>query len=473
MQKFDGDLHIHSPHSIAVSQKVTEETLHTTSQYKGLSILGTGDITQPDWRNRLKEKLDKENGMYSYKGTFFIVQTELEDNESIHHVVLLPDFRSAEVLQERLSPFVKNIEGRWAGRPHVHKSPAEIVEFIEDVGGLCGPAHAFTPFKSVFRQGKFSTLEEAYGTAYKKLAFLELGLSADTYLADRMECLQEITFLSNSDAHSESAFSLGREFNRFLIEEPSFDEIRLALLRRKGRKVTLNVGLDPQLGKYYIMFCGKCRRRIQRNLTSNKNKGYFKSYQGSENSVLDQFLQNGQKSGAFKYHTTFDDDFIYYEFPEDSDRNKFMKSVQRKEIGCIACSEAFQEQVDAGKLKKLPKIPRFKLGVSERINQISTWKEPHHPDHRPEYLDIIPLIDIIRTMKQIKSKNSKTVENLYLRAIETIGNEYDILADIDPQSYSDFENGKLSQIIEAFRNKEIEYIPGGGGTFGDISFEGT
>ena len=165
-----------------------------------------------------------------------MIGTELEDDDSVHHVVLLPDFSAAEALQSNLTPFVKDIEGRWAGRPHVHKSPAEVVELIEDVGGICGPAHAFTPFKSVFRSGVYATLEEAYGDAAKKVAFLELGLSADTDLADRIEDLQDITFVSNSDAHSQGPQSLGREFNRLDIEIPSFEEVRKAMERREGEK---------------------------------------------------------------------------------------------------------------------------------------------------------------------------------------------------------------------------------------------
>src|SRR6056297_791969 len=140
MQKFNVDLHLHSPHSIAVSQNIKVKSLYKTCKEKGLSVIGMGDVTVPQWRKYLKEHLEYSNGIYKYKDLSFIVQTELEDEESIHHVVLLPDLHAAEQLQKSLDPYVKNITGRWAGRPHVHKSPAEIVEFVEDVGGICGPA---------------------------------------------------------------------------------------------------------------------------------------------------------------------------------------------------------------------------------------------------------------------------------------------------------------------------------------------
>ena len=102
---------------------------------------------------------------------------------------------------------------------------------IFDYGGVVGPAHAFTPFKSIFRQNKFENLKECYQGTLKKINFIELGLSANTELADRIESLKNISFLSNSDAHSQEVSSLGREFNRFLIEKPSFEEVLLALER--------------------------------------------------------------------------------------------------------------------------------------------------------------------------------------------------------------------------------------------------
>ena len=72
---------------------------------------------------------------------------------------------------------------------------------------------------------------------------MELGLSANTDLADQLETLKDISFLSNSDAHSQDPRSLGREFNRLEIDNPSFEEILLALQRKDDRKIILNVGL--------------------------------------------------------------------------------------------------------------------------------------------------------------------------------------------------------------------------------------
>ncbi|MHA1721399.1 MAG: endonuclease Q family protein [Promethearchaeota archaeon] len=453
MQTFNADLHIHSPYSIAVSQNMNLDTIYETAKKKGLNILSTGDITQPAWRKYLQDNLEKRDGMYFYKDLSFIVGTELEDNESIHHVVLLPDFKAADKLQEILEPYVKNITGRWAGRPHVKKTPSEIVEIINDVGGICGPAHAFTPFKSIFRQGRYKSLEDAYKGAEKKIAFLELGLSADTNLADRMKSLQDITFLSNSDAHSEGAQSLGREFNRMELESPSFDEIKKAFFRRKDRRVVLNVGLEPRLGKYFIMFCNKCRRRIRYGI---------QDLETAQNSTL---LQSGWK--PYK----IDHNFIYYNFKNKNEQKDFLKLCSKGEIICKACQSEIKEKQKLNKKIKKVSIPKLRLGVSERVNEIATWDKPKHPEHRPPYLDIIPLVEIIRKIRGVKNSKAKSVLKMYDEIIGIFGSEYEILIDLPIEKLQNFQEKKLAEIILAFRESKIKYIPGGGGIFGEISLD--
>jgi len=435
MPIYNADLHIHSPHSIAVSPSLNLDTMLETCRKKGLNILGTGDVLQPDWINYLKSNLQKEkNGIYSYKDIYFILQTEIEDEESIHHVVLFPDFETVKNIQNKLEPFSKNLLDEWGGRPRVNLSPPELTDIIVDNGGIIGPAHAFTPFRAIFRQNKFDTLEDCYQDALKKVFFLELGLSANTDLADRLESLKDITFLSNSDAHSQSAYSLGREFNKFEIEEPSFEEIVLALKRKDGRKVSLNIGLHPKLGKYYNMFCGKCRRRVLFKKTK-KDLGFsFNQY-----SITDNFI-------------------IFYENEPEKAKKDYIQKVGEKKVVCPACKE------------KTGNNYKIKLGVSERIDTISTFEEPHHPKHRPTYINAIPLIDIIRAIKGIKSKNSKTVLKIYNDIIDKLGKEFEILLDLPIDKIMNY-NEEIGKVIEAFRNNEITYTAGGGGTYGNIELD--
>ncbi|MFX1288180.1 MAG: endonuclease Q family protein [Promethearchaeota archaeon] len=432
MNSFNADLHIHSPHSIAVSKNLNLDTMVETCKKKGLHILGTGDVLQPDWLKYLERNLIKDNdGALSYKGIYFILQTEIEDQESVHEVVFFPDFSTVKDVQKKIKPYSKNILDEWGGRPRVNLPPAELVDIITDFGAIIGPAHAFTPFKAIFRQNKYKTLEDCYQDATKKVNFLELGLSANTDLADRLDCLKQITFLSNSDAHSESPRSLGREFNKLQIDNPSFEELVLAIEGKDQHKVDLNVGLHPKLGKYYNMFCNKCRRRI-----------LFKKTEKQVNSIFNQYA--------------ISDDFIKILV---SDPNKakmgYIDNVTKERVTCPACKEKFNKNI------------KIKLGVSERIEVISTSPVPIHPKHRPPYINAVPLIDIIRSVKNIKSASSVIVLNYYYKIIEKLGPEFDIIIEVPIEEIKKFDEG-VGNVIEAIRDNKIKYTPGGGGIYGQI-----
>ena len=434
MDSFNADLHIHSPHSIAVSKKLNLDTMVETGKKKGLHILGTGDVLQPEWLKYMEKNLKKdENGAFSYKNIYFILQTEIEDENSIHEVVFFPDFSTVREVQKKIKPYSKNILNEWGGRPRVNLPPAELVDIITDFGAMIGPAHAFTPFKAIFRQNKYATLEQCYQDAVKKVKFLELGLSANTDLADKLDSLKNISFLSNSDAHSESPRSLGREFNKIKMENPSFDELALALERKNQRKIELNIGLHPKLGKYYNMFCHKCRRRILFKKTEKQGISLFNQY-----TITEDFIK------------------VLTENPNKA-KKEYIDNVAKGKVTCPACKEKFNKNI------------KIKLGVSERIEVISTSPEPIHPDHRPPYINAVPLIDIIRSVKNIKSTSSVTVLNAYNKIINELGTEFDIIIEVPIEKIKKFDEG-VATVIEAIRENKIEYTPGGGGTYGQIQF---
>ncbi len=454
MDSWDADLHIHSPHSIAVSKTLNLDTITETALKKGLRIIGTGDITQPAWRKYMGVNLERKNGTFAYKGVYFFIQVELEDSDSIHHVVLLPSLESAEELVAGLRPKTKDIDGEWAGRPHVHLTPAEVVELVAKVGGLIGPAHAFTPFKSIFRQGRYKTLHECFEGAEKQVSFLELGLSADTHIADQLSCLANVTFLSNSDAHSQGPQSLGRECNRLEIDSPTFDELADVMGRKNQRRVSLNIGLDPRLGKYYLMFCKTCRRRVLVDVQSGIQR---------ESKFTPSTIQGGGKEKplfpANKYSVSdikysINDKFITYIVPDPPARRNLLETVGRKKVACPACT---------GEKKGV-----IQLGVSERLELIADQPPDSYPPHRPPYLDIIPLVEIIRAINGVKSTSAASVTRIYNQLISKLGPEYRILADVPVETIKR-EDETIGTVIDAFRQHQITFISGGGGTFGTIS----
>src|SRR5512139_2155790 len=68
---FFADLHIHSKYSRATSKDMTPEALWKWAQLKGISVIGTGDFTHPEWSRELADKLEPAgNGLLSLKKAF-------------------------------------------------------------------------------------------------------------------------------------------------------------------------------------------------------------------------------------------------------------------------------------------------------------------------------------------------------------------------------------------------------------------
>lgn len=253
--QIDSDLHIHGLHSGGVSKHMLIPKIAKQANFKGLDLVGTGDILNPDWREHVRENTeDLKNGVYENKDIRFLLTTEVEDKDRVHHLLMFPSFSQVEEFYTEVKKFSTNIDSD--GRPRVELSGREIAKLARENDVLFGPCHAFTPWTAIYKE--YDSIQECYGSYSDKVTFLELGLSADTSLADKMEQHHDLTFLSNSDCHSPWPHRLGREFNRFEVHKLNFEEIRKALLRKGDRGITLNVGLDPREGKYHCTACSNC-----------------------------------------------------------------------------------------------------------------------------------------------------------------------------------------------------------------------
>ncbi len=416
MKEIDTDLHIHSCHSIGVSKNMNIPNLEKGATQKGIGLVGTGDATQPDWLSHLKKSLKEKDDILYFDKCAFVITAEVEDEDSIHHVILLPDFESTDDLRRHLKPHSPNLDHEWGGRPRVNTSAEQIAGFVRDVGGLIGPAHAFTPFKAIFRENKFGSLKECYKSESENIHFLELGLSADSEIADAIPELHRVTYITSSDAHSPSPDKLGREFVRFRMEKPNFHELRYAILRERGRKPTLNVGFNPRLGKYFLSFCSSCRRTL--------------------------VLEKGSKSPEY------DDMNIYMYCNSGDEEIRLLRSIHERKVYCPADGK------------------KMRLGVRDRAFMLGDG-EVKSPNHRPPYLHIPPLLDLIISAIKVKSAKSKTALKLYDALQNSFGVETRILIDTPIPQIADL-NKPLATIIEAFRKGNVSYIAGGGGRYGKL-----
>ncbi len=259
----NADLHVHSHHSKAVSRLMDFRHMAKGAVVKGLDIVGTGDILNPGWECELLREASKvDDGTYEvlvspYRRVRFVLTAEVEDSRRVHHLLLFPTVGQVREMRDVLRPRSTNIDTE--GRPRINLSAAEMADIANDLGVLIGPAHAFTPWTSLYKE--YSNIKDAYEDS--NVDFLELGLSADSEMADMIKEHHSLPYLSNSDAHSPYPHRIGREFNRFMLREATFEELRKALGRRGGRGIVLNVGLDPRLGKYYLTACSRCYRAYE------------------------------------------------------------------------------------------------------------------------------------------------------------------------------------------------------------------
>jgi uncharacterized protein (TIGR00375 family) len=397
----NADLHIHSRFSAATSPRMDLPTLAVEARRKGIQLLGTGDCLHPKWLQEVRE-LEEQDGIFFFTSsdaadetggavtTTFVLTVEVEDMKRVHHLLIVPAISKAEELYESFRPYSQDIDSD--GRPSLRLSGAEIAEHARDAEALIGPCHAFTPWTALYAY--HDSLTDCYGDMAGYLSFVELGLSADSSYADRIEELRDLTFLTNSDAHSPYPIRLAREFNRFHVDGLSFDELKAAIKRERGRKSVLNVGFPPQEGKYNESACIRC--------------------------------------------------YTHYSLTE---------AIARR------------WRCDCGGL--------IKKGVRDRVDELADC-DGTHPEHRPPYLHLIPLAEVIGLAVH-KSPSSKTVQQIWESLLAEFGTEVTVLIDtpIDSFEGTHFELNatalkRVVDAIQAFRDGKIRILPGGGGKYGAI-----
>ncbi len=256
------DFHFHSKYSRAVSMAMNPEGLNEGALQKGLGVIGTGDFTHPAYFKELKSKLVEvgDSGLYklstrSQSPVLYTITVEVatfDGPKRVHHVIHAPNLEAAGQLSDVLSK-----RGNLAadGRPmFASTAGAEIVELCMGVDKrfLIYPAHAWTPWFGVLgSNGGYDSVEACYGDQSKNVFALETGMSSDPAMNWRISKLDKFTLLSNSDAHSNHPWRLGRECNAFSIppEKLSYQSIYDAIRLKDGLAYTVEV--DPGYGKYH------------------------------------------------------------------------------------------------------------------------------------------------------------------------------------------------------------------------------
>ncbi|MBM7865149.1 TIGR00375 family protein [Heliobacterium gestii] len=277
MQTYYGDFHVHlgrsadgRPIKITAAKGLTlAAALREGQQRKGLDLVGIVDAACPPVLADLEGLLQRGEleelsggGFRFHGGLVFLAGAEVETEEQrgpAHFLAFFPTLEALRAFSRRLSRWVTNPN---LSSQHCRCRADDMLEEVVALEGIFLPAHAFTPHKGLFGQGVDDVAEAFTDRQLARIPAMELGLSADTALADRIPGLGGFTFLSNSDAHSLP--KIAREYNALELAEANFREWAMALRRQEGRRVAANYGLDPRLGKYHRSACPVCELIVDR-----------------------------------------------------------------------------------------------------------------------------------------------------------------------------------------------------------------
>lgn len=263
------DLHLHSKFARACSPRLTLSNMAAAAERKGVDIIACGDFTHPAWFKAIKSELKEveTSGLYRLKDssskTLFILSTEVSlvykdggKARRIHLVVQAPNLEAVIRLNKYLGTKY-NIHAD--GRPILGTSAPKFVRICLNIDAhfLIYPAHIWTPWYAIFgSKSGFNSLEECFHEETNNIYAYETGLSSDPSMNWRLSALDNLTCLSNSDAHSLE--NIGREANIMSLFKDSHDNIYQVIknnlrsqdLNQEGLMATIE--FYPEEGLYHL-----------------------------------------------------------------------------------------------------------------------------------------------------------------------------------------------------------------------------
>lgn len=283
MKDYFVDLHVHIGRTTAGKQVkyasaatlTFENIAHECLNRKGIDVVGIVDCASPGVIYDIRQLIERgeareipDGGILYHDELCIIPGSEIETSElgengscAGHCINFFRTVDAIEKFSQKMRNYIKNIN---LSSQKARLPARELQIIVEEFGGIHIPAHAFTPHKSYYGNCT-DRLTRIYGQeGFDRILAIELGLSADTFLADKISELRDKTFLSNSDAHSLP--KIAREYNLIEMESPSFSELVMALKREGGRRIKANYGLNPKLGKYHRTYCESCDEKVEGEL---------------------------------------------------------------------------------------------------------------------------------------------------------------------------------------------------------------
>lgn len=434
------DLHIHSKYSRAVSREMLLENLDAWADDKGITVMGTGDFTHPEWVKEIKKKLEPaEAGLFKLKKEFkkrtlkgteadtrFMLTTEISSIYSrggktrrVHNLVFAPSIGTIEKINKELGR-VGNLKSD--GRPIIGIDSEDLLKLVLEVDerAVLIPAHAWTPWFSVFgSMSGFDSLEECFGDYAKYIFAIETGLSSHPPMNWRVSALDNVALISNSDSHSLER--IGREANIF-DTELSYDGIIEAI--KSGA---------PDV-----------RRRmseVRRPKTEIQRQSSDFGHQTSDTGPRTQFLET-----------------IEF-FPEEG---KYHIDGHR------LCGISFMPKESKKHNLICPKCGRkLTIGVLHRVEELADRAEDFKDEARVSFRNLVTLDQIIGEALDLGPK-TKSVFREYEKLIKVFGSELNILMEADIQKIAMNSKVEITEGIKRVREGKLKIKPGYDGEYGEV-----
>lgn len=409
--KFYADLHLHSHYSRATSKQLNLEYLSQWAQFKGITVVGTGDFVHPGWLNELREKLEPaEPGLFRLKKDYqsktqaevpkacagevrFLLTAEISNIykrlgkvRKIHNVVFAPSFEAALKIQARLET-IGNI--RSDGRPILGLDSRDLLDIVlhSDPVAFLIPAHIWTPWFAVLgSKGGFDSIDDCFADLTPHIFAVETGLSSDPTMNWRLKQLDRFVLVSNSDAHSPP--KLAREANLF-DTELSYPAMYRAWKDYDDKGFLGTIEFFPEEGKYHYDGHRTCRTRLHPRETA------------------------------------------------------------QHEGNCPVCGKPVT------------------VGVMARVEALADRPEGEKSPRWRPYTNLIPLPEVIAEAHG-KKAGTKSVDQVFIRMLKQLGNELYILQDASIEDITKYAGPVVAEGIRRMRSGEVKIAAGYDGEYGTI-----
>jgi PHP family Zn ribbon phosphoesterase len=385
---------------------------NNTMPLKGVDIIGTGDCQFTIWTEILKEVVVEDSpGIFylqDYYKTRFILQTEIiftlpikKHSKIVHVVFLFPDFTSVDIFRDLLTLW--EVKHEKMARPFVKcNSPEEISKRIYQILNI-NPLIEVIPAHIMTPQGIFGS-----NIRINKLS---------EFFGDVSENISILETGLSADPHF---LGLIPELdNKTLI---SNSDAHSSALHRMGREFTV---LEVSKINYSNILSALRKKKVNFTVEFPPEEG--------------RFFLTGHRAGRKKPGVHGNADYCYFS----------PQHVPKHDL-CPIC----HKELTIGVFQRCVEISKIQGGERSLENKYNDQK----------FIRMVPLIDILSSALNIKTKTSKTLIRKYKDVVSIVGSEIALLRLSEQKminAFSDKVDEKIREALIQVKRGNFTFFPYG------------